>query len=384
MPFENSITLVKEQNPTSNPFSGARHPLAQDADEAVEVLPGNQSRPLGKLGSGDHTIQFKDGREFLVHVPAGAENKTLPVMFVISGSAQPQWNIKDFATESGVSKLADDPEHSFVAVYPLPKKHYLGRYSKEPAWAWNAEGSLIDKKDLKFAGYDDMAYVKSIANIIPKLANVDSTHKDWGAIAWSQGGPFLNALISKEPNLFPSIGLVGSTMQYNYPYEMRPGNAQNVVIIDLLGDRITLPTTGSFGYYRRSLYRNILDCVGADGVIQRASPLAAMDNWHQDPRLQEQFYAKNLFPRGTELHYDKRNLSTPAKSSEKDYVKEYHSNDGKAGRDLTVFRLINAKHSYPGPIRENARTNAQEKYLEFDASAEFVKKFNTYNDRIHR
>lgn len=384
MPAETFVSAVQDRPQQSDAFVGARHPLAPAEPDAVQVLPGNQTKPIEKLPSGDHTIQFKDGREFLVHVPPGAENKTLPVMFVISGSAQPQWNIKDFATESGMSKFADDPQHSFIAVYPLPKKHFLGRYSKEQAWAWNAEGSLIDKKDLKFAGYDDMAYVKSIANMIPKLANVDPTHKDWGAIGWSQGGPFLNALISKEPNLFPSIGLVGSTMGYYYPYEKREGNAQNVVIVDLLNDKITMPIHGNWEYHKRSIARGFLRTFGRTDIVQQSTPLGAIDNVNQDPKVQEMFYKHTHFPVWRSYSYDWYHLNTPAKSSTKDYVKEYRgsSPDG-AGRALTVFSLVEAKHSYPGPIRDGARTNAQEKYLEFDASGEFVKLFNSYNDRVH-
>ncbi len=361
----------------------SRQALTKDAiSHAVELTPEGKELPLGKLSAGDHLVKMKDGREFQIHIPANVDAKSLPVMFVLAGSAQPQWDIKDFAKESGMNQLADDPKHSFVAVYPLPLKHYLGKYSKQQAFAWNAEGSLLNKEDQAFAGYDDMKFVKSVADLVPKIANVDESHKTWGAIAWSQGGPFLNALVSKEANLFPSIGLVGSTMSTAYKYELKPGNAHNVAVINLLGDKITLPITGSWKYRRQSVLAEILRSVGRNDVVEKASPLAAINNIDQNPLLQEKFYAANLFPKGTAHAESNWKLATPAKEKTKDYVKEYRSTTSSGDPlRLTVFNLVEAKHSYPGPLR-GARTNAQEKYTQFDASAEFVKLFNAYNDNI--
>jgi hypothetical protein len=302
-------------------------------------------------------------------------------MFVIAGSAQPQWEIKDFAKESGMNQYANKEDHKFIAVYPLPQKHLIGRYSNKAAWAWNAEGSLIHDKDLKFNGYDDMKYIKSIADMVPKLATVDSTHKDWGAIGWSQGAVFLNAIVSKQPNLFPSVGIVGGSMQTDYHYSKQPGNAENVAIVNLLGDKITLPSSGNFKYRKEEFLERVLGHIGRRDIIEKANPLAAIDNVHQDPKLMENFYKQNLFAKSTQPA--SHDLATPAHSSHKDYVREYKPNDPTSARSLTVFGLVDAKHSYPGPLHDNARTNAQEKYTEFDASGEFVKLFNRYNDQVH-
>lgn len=378
---ENKLALNETESRESK---DSRQALANDAfSGAVEVAGDGREIALSKLSAGDHLVRMKDGREFQIHIPPLADARSLPVMFVISGSAQPQWDIKDFAKESGMNQLADDAKHSFVAVYPLPLKHFLGKYSKQPAFAWNAEGSLINNEDLKFAGYDDMKFVKSVADLLPKIANVDETHKKWGAIAWSQGGPFLNALVSKEENLFPSIGLVGSTMATNFKYDLKPGNAQNVAVIQLLGDKITLPISGSWKYRRQEALAEVLRAAGRNDLVEKASPLAAINNFNQNPLLQEKFYAAHLFPKGTAHAESHWNLASPVKAHSKDNVKEYRGTTyGGDPLRLTVFNLAEAKHSYPGPLR-GARTNAQEKYTEFDASAEFVKLFNSYNDSIN-
>jgi hypothetical protein len=47
-----------------------------------------------------------------------------------------------------------------------------------------------------------------------------------------------------------------------------------------------------------------------------------------------------------------------------------------------VWGLIQAQHSYPAPLY-GPRTNAQPKYTEFDASRQFAKMFDQYNDKIH-
>ncbi len=177
------------------------------AHEVVKDAAGNDKLvPLGKLEPGDHTIALKDGREFMMHVPPNDGKEKLPVMFMFSGSGEGQWNIKDFVPESGMNAKADDPNNKFIAVYPLPERHLLGTGFDKTAYGWNVldknGGVLIDKADSANAGYDDMAYVKDIAKLIPQVANVDATHKDWAGVGFSQGGVFLNYLASNVPDLF--------------------------------------------------------------------------------------------------------------------------------------------------------------------------------------
>src|ERR1700727_713768 len=108
------------------------NPRLANEESAVEVVTSpdgtTQQKPLSKLSAGDHTIQLGDGRQFLVHVPQTESTAELPAVFVISGSAEPQYDAKDFAPESGMSGVADeDPKHPFVVVYPVAKKHDIGQ-----------------------------------------------------------------------------------------------------------------------------------------------------------------------------------------------------------------------------------------------------------------
>jgi poly(3-hydroxybutyrate) depolymerase len=387
------IQATNEKHLPSISIDGTEKATTTNFDGATEVIKDANGQekdvPLGKLDAGDHTVKLKNGREFLIHVPQNDGKTELPVMFVFSGSAHGQWNIKDFAPESGFSRLAegtkDDPDHKFIAVYPLPEKHKLGIGAPEEAYAWNAPGSLISDADRKNAGYDDTDYVKSIADLMPKIANVDASHKDWGAVGFSQGGVFLNYLASKEANLFPTMGLVGSSMQMDYNYDIKPGNAQNVDIVNLRGDSSTFPfrTWGGQGFQFQTsrLLRHILP----ETMMDRIDSLDPIHNENQDPMRQEEAYEKHLG------HYKTTSLdlATPIESSSKDKTTVYTSTDIAAGdengpRTLTITDLATAQHSYPEPDPSGARTNAQPKYTEYDTSEAIVKMFNNYNDRVRK
>ena len=229
-----SISLVAEKS------GGAR------AQEVITSADGQSKEiPLEKLSSGDHRIKLDSGREFIVHVPESLDDKQLPVMFVFAGSSPCRFKIEDFIPEAGLNKFADSPDSKFIAVYPLPLPRLIGVYSKDPAYAWNIldpkGGVLIDREDSMHAGYDDTTLVKDIVNILPEIANVDPTHKDWAAMGFSQGGVFLNYLESNIPHLFPTVDLVGTAMQKDYDYSVKDGNAENVAIVNLRSDRDTMP-----------------------------------------------------------------------------------------------------------------------------------------------
>jgi poly(3-hydroxybutyrate) depolymerase len=383
---------------------GGNHPLAMPASAAqgggaVEIVAGAGSqdtqKPLSKLDAGDHTIQLPDGRQFMVHVPkTDATNPpaTLPAMFVFTGSGEPQWNIKDFAPETGMSAVADeDPKHPFVVVYALPEKHLIGTGSSQAAFGWNSTGSLIDEADRKNAGYDDIDYVKSIANLMPQLANVDSSHKDWGAVGFSQGGIFLNKVLATVPNLFPSADLVGTSMQKGYKYDAQPGNARNVSIVELLGDKTTLPMRGwsseSWTYKKDNIERFLLHDVKIGGFngknyLESDDPLAAIQNENQKPQLENKLYLGRLGKQGKDYTAVTTDLNTPVASTKKDFEIDYKPKDPNDDRRVTVVGLVEAQHSYPAPLY-GPRTNATLKYTEFDASRQFAKLFDQYNDQVH-
>ncbi|CAN5466754.1 hypothetical protein BH10CYA1_BH10CYA1_47050 [soil metagenome] len=333
------------------------------------------------LPAGNHEIRFQDGRQFIVHVPANASNTPMPAMFVFSGSAHPQFDPKDFAAETGMNTISDDSDHPFVVVYALPKKHLLGRYSKTPAYAWNTKGVLIDGEDQAHAGYDDIDYVKAIVELLPTIANVDASHKDWGAIGFSHGGVFLNLLVSEIPCLFPSIALVGTTMQEDYQYHLQRGNAQNVMILHLLGDRDTLPIRGlatqSLKYDLLQMLRFIFNLFHAKRLIDAFDPLAPINNADQNPALQNSFYAEQL---RSEWGFDQvtTDLATPKNETRKDFRRVYTPKKRDDIRRVTIFGLVLAQHCYPAPDY-GVRTNATTKYTEFDASREFVKLFLRFN-----
>jgi poly(3-hydroxybutyrate) depolymerase len=388
-------------------LTGANHPLAAPPADgspkaAVEIVTGSngqpEEKPLTQLTVGDHTVQLPNGRQFLVHVPAtdgsgnGTNNGKLPAMFVFSGSAEPQYKITDFAPESGMNAVADeDPKHPFVVVYDLLKEHKLGIYSAQPAWGYNTTGVLIDEPDRKNAGYDDVDNLKSIVDLLPKITNVDPSHKDWGAVAFSQGGLFLNKVVATLPNLFPSVDLVGTSMQEGYKYAAQPGNAQNVQIVELLADKTTLPMRGLFSqswtYDRQLLERldlhdlNIGNFHGK-AVIERTDPLAAIHNEKQKPQLENKTYVGRL---GHRWNYtvNKTDLPTPVASEKKDYEIDYTPKNPQDNRRVTVFGLAEAQHAYPAPLY-GPRTNATPKYTEFDASRRFAASFDAYNDQVHQ
>jgi hypothetical protein len=400
-PDQVTDTANKPKATAPESLNGANHPLAQPPADApvkgaVEVVAGangqSEQKPLSKLSAGDHTIQLDDGRQFLVHVPVTDGKTQLPTMFVFSGSAEPEYNIKDFAPESGMSKVADeDPSHPWVVVYPLAKLHKLGVYSAQPAYGYNAKGVLIDEQDRKNAGYSDIKYVKSIVDLMPQIANVDSSHKDWAAVAFSQGGVFLNKLVATVPDLFPSIGLVGTSMQKHYKYDVKPGNAKDVAIVELLGDRITLPMRGirhqSLKYdeqlaERFTLHDLHIGKFRGKKVIEQTLPLAAIHNENQNPLLQNKTYTSLLGKRGKDYTVAESRLPTPvANSKQKDFEIDYRPKDPKDNRSVTVFGLVEAQHSYPAPLY-GPRTNATTKYTEFDASKKLAGMFGQYNDKV--
>jgi hypothetical protein len=98
--------------------------------------------------------------------------------------------------------------------------------------------------------------------------------------------------------------------------------------------------------------------------------------------LQNTLYTRRLGTEGDDYTVSRQDLATPAKSSKKDFQIDYVPNDAADRRRVRVYGLIQAHHSYPAPLY-GARTNAQPKYTEFDASRRFAQVFNQYHDALH-
>jgi poly(3-hydroxybutyrate) depolymerase len=357
----------------------ADNPLMDGAHEVVKDKAGNDTLiPLGKLGPGDHTIMLADNREFLMHVPPNDGTQKLPVMFMFSGSAEGQWNIKDFMPESGMNTKANDPKNPFIAVYPLPQRHLLGTGSDKTAYGWNVldknGGVLIDKADSAKAGYDDTDYVKDIAKLLPQVANVDATHKDWAATGFSQGGVFLNYLASNVPDLFPTVDLVGTAVDKNYNYDVKPGNAQNVDIVNLRGDKDTLPflNNSDAKFKTEEVLRDTLP----KSLFEKMDDLAPIDNAEADPQKQMTMYENRLGKSTTQT----TELSTPiASQNAKDNVTVFKPLDPNNHNQLTEVNYIEALHSFPEADPTNKHTNAQTKYAEIDTDQQIVNNWMNFN-----
>jgi len=376
--LEDSKTIA----PPRTASDGSAAPMHSDVHEVVEDAGGKTTTmALQTLSAGDHTLQTKDGREFIVHIPVvDSANEKLPVMFVFSGSAHGNFKIKDFVPESGMNRFADAPEHKFIAVYPLPKKHHLGEGSSAPAFGWNtldpAGGTLINRRDSKKAGYDDLDFVKKIADLLPQVANVDPSHKDWAAVGFSQGGVFLNYVVNKVPHLFPTTGLVGSAMQTDYKYDVKAGNAENVAIVNLRADEKTLPFKGHEDM--RFHLESILHAVLPNSRFEKLNDLAAINNLKSDPGKQMNFYEQRLGAKNSETIQ----FSTPLNSESKDTETLLHSKAPDTNRTVAIFDLPTALHSYPEPDPSGARTNGGIKYTEFDTNKQIVDLWMSYNKTL--
>jgi hypothetical protein len=154
--------------------------------------------------------------------------------------------------------------------------------------------------------------------------------------------------------------------------------------VNLYGDKETLPIYGNLKYDGEKVLAQLLRHTGHKNIVERLDPLAAINNFHQNPKLMDKVYGKDIYvATNDKVDVTKQELASPEKNSHKDSMVAYRGLDSNTNpRMLTEFSLVEAKHSYPGPER-GARTNAQAKYTEFDASAEFAKLFNQYNDQIH-
>ena len=359
------------------PHAGASDAAKTKAEDMFGSLTISESE---KLSAGDHTVKLKDGREFIMHIPPNDGKTPLPVMFVFSGSAEGQWNMKDFAQESGMNTKADNAANKFIAVYPLSEKHMLGQGSKEEAHAWNVldpnGGVLVNRADSLKQGNDDVAYVKDIVKALPELANVDPSHKNWAAVGFSQGGVFLNYLASNIPDLFPNMALVGTAVDTKYNYHAQHGNADNVAIVNLRADEQTIAFKDdtNINYKIEELAHTFLP----DKMVEGMDGLAALNNLHADPAKQMSMYESRLGHATTQVLDFNTPLASPVKDSETIY-KPTNPNDH---RQVTVFDLPTANHSFPEADPSGKRTNSATKYTEFDTDQKIVDLWMQHNKTV--
>jgi hypothetical protein len=118
-------------------------------------------------------------------------------------------------------------------------------------------------------------------------------------------------------------------------------------------------------------------------IIEQGDPLAPIHNENQNPLLQNELYLGRLGEAGKDYNETKFTLSTPVEKTKKDFELDYRPLNAADLRRVTVFGLIEAMHSYPAPLY-GPRTNAQPKYTQFDASSQFAKDFDAYNDQVHK
>ena len=346
-----------------------------DLLKEVAKIDGKSISKLSPLSAGDHTITLADNHEFLMHVPKSTGKVELPVMFVFSGSEQPVYDPKQFGAETGMNKKADDPNHPFIAVYPLPELHDLGRGSNTKAYAWNAQGALIDKSDMAHAGYDDLDYIKQIVGLVPSLADADAKHKDWAATGFSQGGLFLNKIVTEIPNLFPSVFPEGTAMEQGIPYNVAPGNAKDVGIFELLGDQEVLPAKANedFVFKAESVLRNAAHALHADNWIETLNPLAAIHNEREDEDVQEPTYAKMMGKKDVDYTVETQPLpdSPGSSNASSDWKRTYTAKSSTQHDELTVYGFPSAHHSWVAPDY-GVRSDSQPKYTGFDTTQAMV------------
>jgi hypothetical protein len=175
------------------------------------------------------------------------------------------------------------------------------------------------------------------------------------------------------PNLFPTVDLVGTAVDKNYNYDVKPGNAQNVDIINLRGDMDTLPFLNNTDakFKGEEALRDLPEI-----FFDRLDDLAPIDNAEADPQRQMAMYENRLGKSTTRT----TELSTPiASQNAKDNVTVFKPLDPNNHNKLTEVNYIEALHSFPEADPSNKHTNAQTKYTEIDTDQQIVNNWMKFN-----
>jgi hypothetical protein len=206
-------------------LDGSRHPLAAAAQDArqdsqsKEAMPAaaasevistaggrQQETPLtgSRLAPGDHTIKFRNGREFRVHIPQGEGSRELPVLFVMADSGDTRSRNGDSpGLAAQMNQLSE--KSKFVAVYPMLSESRPSSASEQRLPDSAGQAGMLNSVP---AENSDPDLIKSVAGLLPEIAIVDGSHRCWGAIAFSGGGKVLSEISRSQPGLFSTVGLV--------------------------------------------------------------------------------------------------------------------------------------------------------------------------------
>lgn len=308
-------------------------------------------RAKGKLDAGDYDIKMGDGRTFSMHIPANANGST---MYVLQGSMEPQFKQADFAKQTQMNAEAD--KDGFSVVYIHPEEHYLGQYSTQEAWAYNAPNTLIQDRNLAQAGYNDNVYMDNVRKLLPQIANIDGSAKSTAAIAFSQGTAFLRQYLTITPNFAETVGYVGAAFPEGSLAPIAPGNAESTVSVDLLADKTTLPKPGlgneSLTYLGRELAHAFADSTGLlTAYSDYADPLAPIRNdkiQDVDPVLLRELGPQLQAPDSVQFGKNKDDRETM-----------YWGVNGNSFVDIT---LPGAQHAYPSNNPDNVATDGNQTY----------------------
>lgn len=331
------------------------------------------------LPPGDHTIQLfspnpKVGcRQVMIHVPKTDESaKNLPVLFTLRGVGSQKEEPSEIVAETQINDAADKPGQEFIAVYPMPRKHFLSAKSMMPAYAWNADGLMLSNRDARQAGYNDVDFMRTIVDLVPRITKGSATHENWGALGFSHGGLFLNNLVTKFPNTFPTVGLVATSMEDARRYHVLEGNANNVTILFNQADRQVLPEkTNEGGLVKMIRFFHEQGMSDAAGMY----PLGPLRIDQQNPAKQADVYLSHLKSIGGEFRTSESTLLDPG-TNQPLVVKRESVSQSSPNLRVTEYHLKAAEHCWP---RDKSMAKDQRKCGGVDATQIFTDSFRRYN-----
>jgi hypothetical protein len=317
-------------------------------------MSGNEVKrePGQTLKPGDYTIEFGDQRDFYVHIPTNANGST---MYVLQGAMEPKWVQQDYVSETQMNKEAD--KYGFTTVFPHPLKHFLGKYNREAAYAYNAPDSLINPDNLSQAGYNDNLYLDNVRKILPQITTVNSSADRTAAISFSQSTPFLRQYAILHPEFSNTLGFIGAGFPEGKLPPLPNKNSLYVLDVNELADKNVMPKHDGTESYRYRLGQAIRGTVDFTGIGQSMSenldPLSAVRN----DKIQDSGpVLKQILSPG---YVTDPARPLPGGISRDDVVISMH--DSKGNR-FDQINLPKAAHAYPSDNPEHKQTSAAMSY----------------------
>lgn len=330
--------------PVADPISSAK--IFDLSGKEIKQEPGQKLKP------GDYTVVLGDQRDFYMHIPANSNGST---MYVFQGAMEPKWTQQDYVSQTQMNKESD--KYGFTAIFPHPMKHFLGKYSRDPAWAFNAPDSLINKDNLAAAGYNDNVYLDNVRKILPKIATINSSAEQTAAISFSQGTPFLRQYAVMHPDFANTLGFVGAGFARGKLPPLSKENSLYVLDVDLLADKYVMPKqdgTESYKYRFGQIIRSTIDVTGiGQSISENLDPLSAVRNdkiQDSGPVLKQILEPDAITDPPSRL---------PGSISPRDIVISMH--DTKGNRFDQII-LPDSPHAYPSDNPEHKQTSAAISY----------------------